>query len=123
MRKPPPSGGGEFTQKYKMYNEENLWKKVEGHIKENESPLLKALISDINEFNTLFKDDSIELYIDFDNVGTFSEGDTYETFSIRMHGDDGDENVHSGLNIHQLDDCLCALESCLKVLRGKPSNL
>lgn len=106
-----------------MYNEENLWKKVEGHIKENEYPILKALIFDVNEFNILFKDNSFELYVDFDNVGTFSESDPYETFSIWMHSQDGDESIHSGLNIYQLDDCLCTLESCLKKLKGNPSNL
>ena len=97
-----------------MYREEELLKKVNGHLKENDIKLLKSLISDLDEFNEKYGNGSVEIYIDFDDVGNYSEFDPYETFSIKLHNikfkDVPHEKVHDYLNIHQLDDCLCAIE-------------
>lgn len=104
-----------------MYNEENLWEKVCGHIKDNERSLLRALIADVNEFNATFGNGLFELYIDFDNVGGSCECDSYETFSIHIRKTNGEEmsagdTVHDCLSIRQLDDCLCAIHFYQKIL-------
>ena len=49
-----------------MYNKKKLFKKIEGHFNGN-MELLNALISDVDEFNSICNDNQIELYIDFDN--------------------------------------------------------
>lgn len=99
-----------------MYKEKELLEKVKGHIKDNDINLLKALIKDIDEFNSKYLNGICVMYIDFDNVGNYSEFDPYETYSIRLHNlsnndNVSDVNVHDHLDIHQLDDCLCAIES------------
>lgn len=97
-----------------MYKQEELFDKVHGHIQEKDLNLLKALVEDLNEFNDKYCLPSFCIYIDFDNEGDYSEYDPYCTFSIRIHDmvNEGkcDENIHDYLDIHQLDDCLCAIE-------------
>jgi hypothetical protein len=96
-----------------MFKEKEILQKVKGHISERHVDLLKALISDVDEFNEKYTDENTELYIEFDNEGDDSECDPYETFSIRIRYKEGDVIefgcVHSMLGINQLDDCLCAL--------------
>jgi len=103
-----------------MYKEEELFEKVKGHVKENDIKLLHGLVDDINELNQKYVDECFEVYIDFDNVGIdCGEYDPYETFSIRLRYNTDkvkldrkiriDANIHDGLDIHTLDDCLCTL--------------
>jgi len=100
-----------------MYNKEELLKKIEGHIKENEIKLLNSLIDDLDEFNKKYADRFIEVYIDFDDVGNDSEWDTYETFSLRIKPTFDSKqtykegnNIHSGMSLDELDTACCVLE-------------
>jgi hypothetical protein len=105
-----------------MYKEQELFEKVNGHIKEGEVKLLHSLVEEVDELNEKYVDSKFEVYIDFDNIGNGGgEFDPYETFSarIRYKLDDKirfDTNIHSELSIHQLDDCLCMLHSYFEEL-------
>ena len=65
-----------------MYNKKELFKKLKGHFN-GDMDFLNALISDVEEFNSLCMDKQIELYIDYDNKSECTEVDTYETFSLK----------------------------------------
>lgn len=98
-----------------MYKEKTLLKKVKNHINDDDKSLLDALISDINDFNKSHAKEPWELYIDYeDDGGDWDEYTLYETFSINLYWKKGlnksDTNIHDGLTIGQLDDCLCAIE-------------
>ena len=94
----------------KMYNKKKLLKKIEGHFNGN-MELLNALISDVDEFNSICNDNQIELYIDFDNESECAEIDTYETFSLvaRFKKNNKTETLLCGLTLEWLDISLYVL--------------
>lgn len=113
-----------------MYKKEELLNKVKGHLKgKDDMKLLESLISDLDDFNFRYGNSFTEIYIDFDDVGSDVELDPYETFSVKIHDKSGldDKNtirvVHGGLDIHQLDDCLCMLEEYFEETREAMDNI
>ena len=93
-----------------MYNKKKLLKKIEGHFNGN-MELLNALISDVDEFNSICNDNQIELYIDFDNESECAEIDTYEMFSLvaRFKKNNKTEPLLCGLTLEWLDISLYVL--------------
>lgn len=87
-----------------MYNKKELFKKLKGHFN-GDMDFLNALISDVDEFNSLCMDKQIELYIDFDNESECAEIDTYETFSLvaRSKKNNKTETLLCGLTLEYLD--------------------
>ena len=87
-----------------MYNKEELFKKLKGHFN-GDMDFLNALISDVDEFNSLCMDKQIELYIDYDNKSECTEVDTYETFSlvVRSKKDKKTQPLMRGLTLEYLD--------------------
>ena len=87
-----------------MYNKKELFKKLKGHFN-GDMDFLNALISDVDEFNSLCNDNQIELYIDYDNKSECTEVDTYETFSLvaRSKKDKKTQPLMRGLTLEYLD--------------------
>lgn len=106
-----------------MYKEEELYKKVEGHLNENEIKLLESLVDDINGFNKNHANNKVEVYIDYDNVGTDGEYDPYETFQIKLKPTIIKLNqkvvpvITSDLSLHDLDVAVCTLEGYFDELK------
>lgn len=97
-----------------MYNEQQLYKKVNGHLTPSEIGILEALVKDVNEFNEKYCAPKVEVYIDFCDIDDGGEWNPYETFSIKFHtkkemGLKYTPVLCSEMGLRELDNSLCTL--------------
>lgn len=107
-----------------MYKKEEFFEKIRNHVKENDHPLVRSLVEEIETVNEKLKDEGeiYELFIDFYDVDEISEFNPFLTYSLRIKPVDGNqdkpavayESLVGEMNLRELDNVVCAISSLIE---------
>ena len=107
-----------------MYKKEEFFEKIRNHVKENDLPLVRSLVEEIETVNEKLKDkgEIYELFIDFYDVDEISEFNPFLTYSLRIKPVDDNqdkpavayESLVGEMNLRELDNVVCAISSLIE---------
>lgn len=107
-----------------MYKKEEFFEKIRNHVKENDHPLVRSLVEEIETVNEKLKNkgENYELFIDFYDVDEFSEFNPFLTYSLRIKPvyDNQDkptvayECLVGEMNLRELDNVVCAVSTLIE---------
>ena len=107
-----------------MYKKEEFFEKIRNHVKENDHPLVRSLVEEIETVNEKLKDkgEIYELFIDFYDVDEISEFNPFLTYSLRIKPVDDNqdkpavayESLVGEMNLRELDNVVCAISSLIE---------
>lgn len=115
-----------------MYKKEEFFEKIRNHVKEDDHPLVRSLVEEIETVNEKLKNkgENYELFIDFYDVDEFSEFNPFLTYSLRIKPvyDNQDkpavayECLVGEMNLRELDNVVCAVSSLIEEKENIESN-
>lgn len=107
-----------------MYKKEEFFEKIRNHVKEDEHPLVRSLVEEIETVNEKLKDkgEIYELFIDFYDVDEIFEFNPFLTYSLRIKPVDDNqdkpvvayESLVGEMNLRELDNVVCAISSLIE---------
>lgn len=107
-----------------MYKKEEFFEKIRNHVKEDDHPLVRSLVEEIETVNEKLKDkgEIYELFIDFYDVDEISEFNPFLTYSLRIKPVDDNqdkpavayESLVGEMNLKELDNVVCAVSSLIE---------
>lgn len=107
-----------------MYKKEEFFEKIRNHVKEDDHPLVRSLVEEIETVNEKLKDEGeiYELFIDFYDVDEISEFNPFLTYSLRIKPVDDNqdkpavayESLVGEMNLRELDNVVCAISSLIE---------
>ena len=107
-----------------MYKKEEFFEKIRNHVKEDDHPLVRSLVEEIETVNEKLKDkgEIYELFIDFYDVDEISEFNPFLTYSLRIKPVDDNrdkpavayESLVGEMNLRELDNVVCAISSLIE---------
>ena len=107
-----------------MYKKEEFFEKIRNHVKEDDHPLVRSLVEEIETVNEKLKDkgEIYELFIDFYDVDEISEFNPFLTYSLRIKPVDDNqdkpavayESLVGEMNLRELDNVVCAVSSLIE---------
>lgn len=107
-----------------MYKKEEFFEKIRIHVKEDDHPIVRSLVEEIETVNEKLKDkgEIYELFIDFYDVDEISEFNPFLTYSLRIKPvDDNQDNpavayesLVGEMNLRELDNVVCAVSSLIE---------
>lgn len=107
-----------------MYKKEEFFEKIRNHVKEDDHPLVRSLVEEIETVNEKLKDEGeiYELFIDFYDIDEISEFNPFLTYSLRIKPVDDNqdkpavayESLVGEMNLRELDNVVCAISSLIE---------
>lgn len=107
-----------------MYKKEEFFEKIRNHVKEDDHPLVRSLVEEIETVNEKLKDEGeiYELFIDFYDVDEISEFNPFLTYSLRIKPVDDNQDkpavayecLVGEMNLRELDNVVCAVSSLIE---------
>ena len=107
-----------------MYKKEEFFEKIRNHVKEDDHPLVRSLVEEIETVNEKLKDkgEIYELFIDFYDVDEISEFNPFLTYSLKIKPVDDNqdkpavayESLVGEMNLRELDNVVCAISSLIE---------
>lgn len=107
-----------------MYKKEEFFEKIRIHVKEDDHPLVRSLVEEIETVNEKLKDEGeiYELFIDFYDVDEISEFNPFLTYSLRIKPVDDNQDkpavayecLVGEMNLRELDNVVCAVSSLIE---------